>query len=145
MRNLILTAALCGTAMTALTGATPGGAPATASTTTLTGLKFDEIPLNRVFQANVTVTPFGLTLAATPTTGFVIRQITLSTNDMIFAVDGPAVPSNPLAYRPLPNGASSSITLDPPVVVPPGSNLNLSCFQNAPMHLRGYFIYAGEL
>ena len=78
---------------------------------------------------------------------------------VIIAVDSPAAVSNPLASvlsKGITAGAygnnyqvGGSLTIDPPIVVPPGSTLNVAWLGNPggalKLGIHGYAIFPGEL
>jgi len=115
-------------------------------------LTLEQLPLDRVFHGRFTVGNAGVSFSMPSNQGFVVRQIDIATNDLYFAVDGPAASSNPLAIRPLstPGGygdVRGTVTIDPPIVVPPGSVLNVGnpSNNNLDCGIRGYIVFAGEV
>jgi hypothetical protein len=131
-------------------------------------LTLNEMALDRAFHGNFDV-PFGVQVGFPfpSDQGFVLRQVDIpvlgnwpNPIHAILAVDSPAAATNPLAAvlsKGITAGAygnnyhvGGTVTLDPPIIVPPGSTLNVALTGNpggTPLKvgIRGYVIHPGEL
>lgn len=119
-------------------------------------LTFNDMALDRAFHGNFNIQANSTSTFTMPNDqGFVLRQMNIppNPNSLAFtlAVDGPADTAvNPLAFTfHTGSGSGGTVTIDPPLVVPPNSVLSISLgnYSFGPFNvgIHGYSINANEL